>query len=467
MPSVKLLKQFFDALTGHAFSRSGYLRQPDETVHLRLRTLVLLRWLAIGGQSIAVVLVAYVLHFPLPVFPCFLVIFASVWLNIGVALRYPSTKRLTEREALRYLAFDIIQLASLLWMTGGLKNPFAILFLAPVTIAATSLSARRVMILLVLSFSCATVLSVSSLPLPWHPGVEFDPPRLFQWGLWIAMMLGISFTATYSWRISREARNMSEALSATQIILAREQRMSALGGLAAAAAHELGTPLATINLVAKEMRDEVDQDSEMAEDASLLVSEVERCREILGRLSANPHETEDGLHNQMEIGTLVHELLGEYDSQNKDAVIDLVPLSSETPEDESREPIIERKPEILYGIGNFISNALDFAANTVRITVDWDDLTVSVRVEDDGPGYSPSVIDFLGEPYLTTRPRKKEHRAAERHEGMGLGVFIAKTLINRTGGVVNFSNKVAPRSGAVVEITWPRAQLDLTVNETE
>ena len=265
-----------------------------ESGRVRLQTLVLLRWLAIAGQLVAVLLVTFWLQFPMPLGLCILAILASAGLNIFLTLRYRTTVRLPDWQAAVYFAIDLAQLAVLLFLTGGLQNPFALLFMAPVTISATTLSLRSTIALLLLSLVYVTSLAFFHMPLPWRPDEHFVVPDLYLIGNWVAISLGLAFMAAYAWRISQESKRMSAALSATQFVLARAQRLSALDGLAAAAAHELGTPLGTIALVAKELLRGGLTAEEMQEDLVLLASQAERCKEILGRLSREP-KGEDAL----------------------------------------------------------------------------------------------------------------------------------------------------------------------------
>jgi len=248
---------------------------------LRLDTLVRLRWLAVAGQAAAVAGVRFGLGFGLPFGLCFVVIAASALVNLMLRIEYPASHRLADNAATILLAFDTLQLAVLLYLTGGLENPFAILFLAPVLISATALTPERTLGLGVLAVGLATLLALNHRPLPWFPGQPFGLPFLYVTGIWTAILLGTVFIGIYAWRVAEEARQLGQALAATELVLAREQHLSQLDGLAAAAAHELGTPLATIALVAKELDHATPVDSPIAEDLRLLRDQVERCRTIL------------------------------------------------------------------------------------------------------------------------------------------------------------------------------------------
>jgi two-component system sensor histidine kinase RegB len=446
--SMKWLRQLF--LAGRNID-AGEL----ERGRVRLQTLVLLRWMAVAGQLIAVLFVNLVLGFPLPLGLCLAAIAASAWLNVFLTLRYRMAVRLPEWQAAIYFAIDLMQLAVLLFLTGGLQNPFALLFMAPVTISATTLSLRSTTILLALSFIYVTLLAFFHLPLPWRPDEPLAIPRLYILGTWSALLLGLGFMAAYAWRISQESKRMSAALSATQFVLARAQRLSALDGLAAAAAHELGTPLGTISLVAKELQRGGLSQQEMQEDLALLSSQAARCKEILSRLSRRP-EGDDALYLRLALPVLLDEVVGPHRGMDVDFHIKTVAL-----DENAREPEIWRRPEILYGLGNFIENAADFARTEVEVTAQYDRRTITVVIADDGPGFAPEVMERLGEPYVTTRPRAEEPDDPDNlHEGMGLGFFIGKTLLERSGAKVEIANRRDGRQGAMVSVSWRRDRVE-------
>ncbi len=417
---------------------------------LKLDTLVRLRWLAVTGQSAAVVGVHFGLGFPLPFGLCFLVIAAAAGLNLALRIRYPASHRLSDDAATLLLAFDILQLAALLYLTGGLQNPFSILFLAPVLISATALPPERTLGLGLLAIGGATLLVLAHRSLPWggsgpHPQLPF----LYVSGIWTAILLGIAFTGVYAWRVAEEGRQLAQALAATELVLAREQHLSQLDGLAAAAAHELGTPLATIALVAKELDLQVPKDSALADDVKLLREQVARCRGILAKLTSLDEE-ETGFLKTM---TLSH-LLEEVAAPQRSFGIDIeVRCQGDGP-----EPACRRSPGLLYGLANLVDNAVDFAANQVVIEARWTAVEVRITIRDDGPGFAPDVLLRVGEPYVTTRgPGRGQD---ESGSGLGLGLFIAKTLIERSGAQLLLSNAAPPASGAVARIVWPRAAFE-------
>jgi len=426
---------------------------------VRLRTLSNLRWLAVAGQSAALFLVYFALGYSLPILYCACAIAVSAALNIVLALRYPATHRLTNREATFYLAFDMLQLAALLYLTGGMTNPFALMFVAPVVIAATTLNLGNVLILAGIAFASVSVIAVVHLPLPWPAHESLVLPQLYQAGIWTALVIGIGFTSVYAWRIASESARMSAGLAATQLALSREHRLAALGALATAAAHELGTPLGTIAVVARELERALPENSGEVEDVRLLRQQAERCRAIIARL-ANPEEALVGATARLPLGAFLDDIAAHH--RGEDVAITVSVAMSK----DSAVPQVWRAPELLHGLGNIIENAADFASATVAVSARWDEQFLDISVADDGPGFAPEIFEALGEPYITSRPG--HHALGEtdmgpqgpldEHEGMGLGFFIAKILLEQTGGLVQAENP--PGGGAMVSIRWARGVVD-------
>ena len=428
---------------------------------LRLRTLVRLRWLAVIGQSAAIIGVNFILGYKLPVALCLAMIALSAWLNIFLSLRWRGGQRLAARPAGLLLGYDIIQLAILLYLTGGLENPFAFLFLVPVTISATSLPLTWTLSLASIAFVCSTILAFIHRPLPWADGAPLNIPPTYIAGMWAALVCGTVFSAIYARRIAEEARLMSSALSATEIVLAREQRLSALDGLAAAAAHELGTPLATIALVAKELKREFPKNSPHTEDIDLLISQAARCRDILGRLAV-PEQLSDEVYQQVTLEAMIEDMVAPLRGSEVKITIDAAPdTKSSMP-----EPVFRRNPAITYGLSNLLENAFDFAVSSVEVKARWNANQIILTVADDGPGFDQAIFDQLGDPFVTTRPGYGEKATKEegQHEGMGLGLFIAKTLLERSGAIVALANRKYPARGAMIQITWSRPTVDVGKN---
>lgn len=430
------------------FSRIDFGRRARR---LRVDTLIRLRWLAVAGQSLALLVVHFGLGFPVPLGLSFAAIAASVWLNIGLRLRYGVNHRLDDGPATVLLAYDLLQLTALLYLTGGLQNPFALLFLAPIMISAVSLSVQRTLALVALVVAAATFLAFIYLPLPWAPGESLAFPFLYRAGVWLALVCGAIFVAAYAFRVAEEARRLSDALTATELVLTREQHLTQLDGLAAAAAHELGTPLATITLVARELKKASGEAGPYADDIALLEQEAQRCRAILGKLASMGAE-DAADWQRLSVRHLLEEVAEPYRHFGVELAIDAT--------GEGPEPHCARNPGIIYGLGNLIENAVDFAASDVRIEARWTLGAVRVEIADDGPGFSPEVLAKLGEPYVTTRAL--ERRARNEEGGLGLGLFIAKTLLERSGAAVSMSNAEWPAIGARIAVAWPRATFDTT-----
>lgn len=428
--------------------RQAWSEELYEMGHLRRSTLVSLRWMAILGQLIALGMIWLVFEFDLPLLPCLFFIGLSVGLNLFIVLRAPLDRLISNREASIQLFFDILQLAALLYLTGGMKNPFALLLLAPVVVAVKTLNktvfAGLASTVMILSF----LLLFYHLPLPWYKGEILDLPNFYLYGSWFALLVGMLFTSIYTWQATAQTRRMTEAFSASEAILSHEKKLAALGGLAAAAAHELGTPLATIQVVAKEIAREAEQNSELKEDADLLLSQAKRCRDILKQLGARG-DSGDEVHDRLDLAALIREITEPFLEFDITVTTRLNP-----PDPKAEAPILRRHQELVYGLTNIVENAIDFAEGEVEVIATWNENFISIDVMDDGPGFSASVLQRLGEPYISFRPSRKSGDSNMTGGGMGLGVFIAKTLIERLGGTVKFQNR-KQTSGACVSLTWP------------
>lgn len=414
---------------------------------LRLQTLTRLRWLAVAGQSTTVLVVAVGLQFPFPVLFCFALIACSAGLNIFLSFKYPATHRLSPPAALGVLGFDVLQLTGLLYMTGGLLNPFSVLICVPVIISTASQPVRHTIALGALTVACASLIAVRHLPLPWYPGINYEAHLVLVMGIWIAIISTTLFAAFYVYRVSSEANQLADALTATELTLQREQHLFALDGLAAAAAHELGTPLATISVVAKEMKRALGHDERFSEDLHLLISQSERCRDILRRLTTLSADDEEHMR-RLPLSSLVEEVVAPHREFGVAIAVSV--------DGTGGEPVGHRNAGILYGLGNLVENAVDFAESAVTVTARYDASEVRIVIGDDGPGFPPDVQAQIGEPFLTRRNPGREKSAG----GLGLGLFIAKTLLERTGARLVFANQPEGR-GALVTLTWPRPAMEV------
>jgi len=416
------------------------------TRRLRVDTLIGLRWLAVFGQSAAVLTAHFALGLEFPVFACFVCIAASAALNGALRMQFSISYRLDDLSASMILAFDIAQLAALLALTGGLGNPFAILFLAPVMTSAASLPLGRTFALLGFMLACASVIELWHAPLRWPGGGLFQPPALYAAGVLTAIAVSAIFVAIYASRVAGEARQLAAALTATELILAREQRLSQLDGLAAAAAHELGTPLATVALVVHELAAQPQIAALCADDLRLAEEQVGRCRSILGRLSA-PETMAEGSLGEATVCEIIEEIATPH------RLLD-VAIAVER-EGAEPEPVCRRNPGMIQALNNLVENAVSFADRRVVIRASWTGAVVKIAIADDGPGFPPQILGRLGEPYISRRGRARRREGGVAG-GMGLGLFIANALLERSGAALEIANGPAPDSGAVATIVWPR-----------
>ena len=424
---------------------------------VRLRVQTALRWMAIAGQAAAVAIIYLGFGFDLPLAETLFVIGLAMALNIALLALFPANHMLTQRQTALFLAYDMGQLGLLLFFTGGLLNPFSLLLLAPVTISASLLNARTTAILVLFAGLIASLLSIFHAPLPWL-GLPPEIPELLRIGMWVALLLAMVFIPTYVWGVSREGRRMSAALTATRSVLAREQRLSALDGLAAAAAHQLGTPLGTIVLVSGELAARDDLPEGLREDVALMREEAKRCRNILADLVS---EESDPVVSQTHLRGLMEEAALEAGLHNKEIIISCRPNGLLA----TGEPRLRRQPELIYGLGNLIENAAEFAIGKVYVAVTYSAQQVVVEVADDGPGFASDIIGRLGEPYTSSRSSKAIQDNDEF--GLGLGFFIARTLLQRSGARVTARNLKktelidgAMPGGACVQVVWPRQKLE-------
>jgi two-component system, sensor histidine kinase RegB len=450
------LLQTFRSLTFTKKKKTQRILADPVNSRLRLHTIIRLRWIAVLGQLAAISVVSLVLGFYVPIGACLTVIALSAWLNVFLAVSYPSRHRLSIPYATGLLVYDILQLAALLFLTGGMDNPFAMLMVAPVTVSAATLPLRNTIALGLIALAAAAFLVRFHEPLPWIPGIELELPIAYKLGAFAALCVSTTFIGLYAWRLTKESRQMSAALTATDIVLAREQKLHALDGLAAAAAHELGTPLSTIVLVTKELEHTIKPDNPLYEDIALLKTQALRCREILQKLTRHPGE-EDPMHARVSVRAMLEEAAEPYFS-DKIAIDIAAAPSAETTSPGRRQPEVERRPGVIYGLGNIIENASEFAKSRVDVTAHWNASGLTVTIADDGPGFPAEVMDNIGEPYVTTRPAETSDGLLEEDStGLGLGFFIAKTLLERSGATVGLANRTGGKSGAIVTVSWPRA----------
>ena len=451
-----------------AQSEIGFVTGRQRSNWIKLRTMILLRWVAIVGQLVALSVAERMFGLQLELGLCYLVVGISVIGNLIAIFVFPENKRLAESENLLMVLFDLLQLGFLLALTGGLNNPFALLMLGPVTISAAVLTTRSTVLVGATAIVIVTLLSEYHLPLRTQDGATLSIPDLFVFGNWIALVIAICFIGLYSRRVTIEINAMSDALSATQLALSREQKLTDLGGVVAAAAHELGTPLATIKLASAELMEELSDQPDLRDDAALICAQADRCRDILRDMG---RAGKDDLHlRQAPLMTVIQEAAEPHIHRGKHINYTHDPESG----GETDQPAIVRQPEIIHGLRNLVQNAVDFSRSTVWIEAHWTDERIALRIMDDGKGFPPQILGRIGDPFVRWRKSATARVQRPEYEGMGLGLFIAKTLLERSGAELTFSNGSDPYSstpvegayrGAIVEVVWPRHKIDARVGE--
>ena len=404
-----------------------------------LGNLIKIRWIAISGQIIAIFFVSYVIQIKIPFFETLAIILLSVALNIYSYYEERKNKSISNTKAFSFLLFDTLQLGFLLFLTGGIINPFSILILAPVITSASYLPALMTVVLSTISIIIIAILNFYFVPL--NLGPKFYLPDIYSFGLVAALIITVIFIAIYAYLFASSSRKISNALSVSKLQILNQKKMTEVGSLSAAAAHELGTPLNTIFLVLNDLLKEkkLVDDKNIVKDIILLKSQAERCKEILQRFSKNPLKLKDKFLEKVKISDLI-KINFEKFNKNKKLVLKIIPSNN--------EPEIIYKDEIMYALGNIIQNAIFYCYNTISVEITYQKECVKIIISDDGSGFSKDIIDKLGEPYIS----KNNH-------GMGLGIFISKNLIENMGGNLNFYN--SKDNNAVVEIIFDNSILNI------
>ena len=409
----------------------------EENLHLDKKTLVNLRWMAIAGQLIAINLVHHYLGLEFPIIQSHIIIFIGLVTNLYLQFKI-KTNQLKDVYSSLFLIYDLVQLSLLLYLTGGISNPFSLLLIVPGIVSSTFLSMGTTIILGAITIILLSVLTKFYLPLPGLVEYGFNFPIFYLLGMLISIIVGLVFLSYFGIKFSGETKKRSEALNKLQQVIAKEYELESLGGQAAAAAHSLGTPLATITVVAKELRKEIKEDSKYSKDLDLLISQTKRCGDILKQISQK-QIIEDKFMNAIKLEDLLVEILKSFlETSEKKITI------------KSNKDInkinISRTPEIIYGLRNFIGNAVKFSYEKVIVEIESNKENIIVTIQDDGPGFPEDVIGIIGEPYIKSRSRQLNIKS-----GLGLGTFLGKTLLERQGANLTFYNS---NSGAVVKIVW-------------
>ena len=403
------------------------------------RVSVAIRWIALSGQLATVLLVHFALGFELPLGPLIAIIATGIMLNLWQTSLNSNGVRLSRPPILFVLIFDVIQLAALLYFAGGLLNPFSILFLAPVAVSAAILDVFSTISLVIIVTICASILTIYHLPLPWSD-TGFIIPALYQFGLWIALVISTVFMAYYVFWLASKSKKTSEMLSQTRLMLASERQVIALGSLATAAAHKLGSPLTTIRLIADDLVSQLKQNSVQEEDLSLLKAEIKRCQVILSELDSDAMKTNRELNILMPVVHAIQTMVATLTSSFKNQIEWRVENSSD-----KIQPEIAQIAELSYALEAILENADDFAEAKIVINISWDYKSIYINIVDDGMGFSSSVLSNMGQPENSSRLGQDGHR--------GLGLFLVKSFIRQLNGTASFQNN-KPK-GASVEIKVP------------
>ena len=410
-----------------------------DKIQLDKRTLVILRWIAIIGQYLTISIVYFILKFELPFFYCSIIIFIGILTNFYLQFKF-NKNQLNNFTSTFFLFYDLIQLSILLYLTGGVTNPFTILLIVPAIVSSTFLTLRSTINLSVITIIILIVLTINHLPLPHSGELHFHVPDTYLYAVPIAIIIGLIFLTYFGVRFGIESRKRTEALNKLELILAKEHELETIGLQAAAAAHSLGTPLSTITVIARELEKEIGNNPKYSKDIDLLLSQTKRCSDILKNLSKDQLE-EDSFLSDIKIEELLSEIVRSYTEISEKKLSLLV-------EKNKLNPQIERTLEITYGLRNFIGNAVKYSNSFVDITLESNNKITEVKVCDDGPGFSEDILNVLGEPYI-----RSKNKIISSKSGLGLGTFIGKTLLERMKANVNF-DKCPKTNGAMVTIKW-------------
>lgn len=437
---------------------------------VQLRTFIVIRWVAIIGQIIAITVSVRYYDLHLNLLLCFAVIGVSIITNLTAMYAFPEIRRLSEKQLMLMLLFDITQLAILLFLTGGLHNPFSLLILVPVAISATVLQIRETIALGLVTIAVTTLIGLFYIPLRVNSGEVLEMPDIFLFGFWVAILIGTVLLGIYVRRVTSEIDSMSEALLATQMALSREQKLTDLGGVIAAAAHELGTPLATIKLVSSELIDDLKNMPQQKEDAELIREQTNRCRDILHSMG---QAGKDDLHMRYApISAVIEEAALPHMDRGKPVTISTLPSENTS----ATQPEMRRQPEIIHGLRNLIQNAVDFADSHIWVDIIWTDSQIIIKIIDDGAGFPPHLIKRIGDPFVGSRKNVPKQQNRPGYKGMGLGLFIAKTLLERSGGELSIANGCDPfltgqerpmRCGAIVQVVWSRENISRSKSQAQ
>jgi two-component system sensor histidine kinase RegB len=410
-----------------------------ENLNLDKNTLTILRYIAIFGQFVAINIVYFYLELEFPINNSYLIIFFGLLTNLFLQFRV-KVNQLKDTYASFFLLYDLIQLSILLYLTGGILNPFSILLIIPTIVSSTFLSMGTTIILGVFTSFLLFILTYFYLPLPGMDTTIFSVPNFYKFGILTSILIGLIFLSYFGIRFSGESKKRSEALNKLQEVISKEYELESLGGQAAAAAHSLGTPLATISVVAKELKKEIGSKKEVSKDIDLLISQIKRCSEILKKISKKQIE-EDSFFSLIKFEDLIEEIINSFKETSSKKIELYV-------ENDKNKINIRRTPEIIYGLRNFIGNAVKFSKSRVKIILRSDEKIIEIKINDDGPGIPEDIIKIIGEPYI-----KSKSKELSSNSGLGLGTFLGKTLLERKSAKLLFRRN-SELGGALVLVSW-------------
>jgi len=415
-----------------------------DSIQLNKKVLVNLRWIALVGQFLTISIVYFYFKFELPFFYCSIVILFGVLTNFYLQFKFKKNQ-LNNFASTFFLFYDLIQLSFLLYLTGGITNPFAILLIVPAIVSSTFLTLRSTVNLSIITIIILVVLTIYNLPLPHYGELHFHVPDTYLYSLPLATIITLIFLTYFGIRFGMESKKRTEALNKLELILAKEHELESIGLQAAAAAHSLGTPLSTITVIARELEKEIGNNPKYSKDIDLLLSQTKRCSEILRNLSKDQLK-EDSFLSNVKIEELLSEIVRSFTeiSEKKLSLLS---------ENNKINPQIERTLEITYGLRNFIGNAVKYSNSSVDITLESNNSITEVKICDDGPGFSDDILNVLGEPYI-----RSKNKIISSKSGLGLGTFIGKTLLERMKASIKFA-RCPQKNGAMVVVKWQTKDL--------
>ena len=415
----------------------------DEDLKLEKRTVVILRWIALVGQLITIYVVHFIIKFDLPLVFCSLTIFFGGVSNIFIQFNLRKNQ-LNNIESTILLFYDVIQLSVLIYLTGGVTNPFIIFLIVPAIISSTLLNLTSTFFLSFITIISLLLLTFNYYPLPSQGDIHFHVPDYYIFSIPTALVVVLVFLNYFGFRFGYEARKRGNALSRLELVLAKEQELESIGHQAAAAAHSLGTPLSTITVIAKELKKETSINKEFIKDIDTLLEQAKKCGEILKKISQNKIVDDDYVKN-ISLQDLLYEISKSFEEISKKEInLDLSKTNKKIP--------IKRSPEITYGIRNFVGNAVKFSRNKIDINLVSENNQTRIEISDDGPGFPDDISQIIGEPYIVTKSKKLKSKS-----GLGLGTFIGKTLLERKKAEIEFSK--SKLGGALVEISWKNSDI--------